>query len=127
MISVTREALDQFRTMLQGQDDKTLVLKLYAQPVEGQVRFGMSWSDPDESDVVLESEGVALHVDELSAPFWAGAEIGFMQEELRQGFSNPQPAPHGRWRRLRWRWRRLRRRLLLRRPAVSALFPKPSI
>jgi iron-sulfur cluster assembly accessory protein len=95
MISVSREALDQFRNMLQAQDDKTLVLKLYAQPGEGQVRYGMSWSEPEESDVVLESDGVCLHVDELSAPFWAGAEIGYIVEDLRQGFSIRNPRLFG--------------------------------
>lgn len=91
MISVSREALDRFRSMLEAQEDKTLVLKLYAQPADGQVRYGMSWSEADESDVVLESDGVCLHVDELSAPFWAGAEIGYIMEELRQGFSIRNP------------------------------------
>jgi hypothetical protein len=47
------------------------VLKL-AQPLDGQIRYGMSWSG-GESDVVLDSDGVSLHVDNFSVPFWAGA------------------------------------------------------
>lgn len=91
MINVSREAMDRFRTMLDAQEDKSLVLKLYAQPVDGQVRYGMSWSEADESDVVLESDGVCLHVDELSVPFWAGAEVGYLVDDLRQGFSIRNP------------------------------------
>jgi iron-sulfur cluster assembly accessory protein len=91
MINVTRDALNRFRDMISEQDDKTLVLKLYAQPQDGQVRYGMSWSEAEESDVVLESDGVCLHVDELSAPFWAGAEVNFINEDLRQGFTIRNP------------------------------------
>ena len=95
MINVTREALERFKSMQASQDDKTLVLKLYAQPVDGQVRYGMSWSEADESDVVLESDGVCLHVDELSVPFWAGAEVGYISEDLRQGFTIRNPRMGG--------------------------------
>jgi iron-sulfur cluster assembly accessory protein len=91
MINVTREAMERFRSMIEAQEDKNLVLKLYAQPVEGQVRYGMAWSEAEESDVVLESDGVCLHVDELSVPFWAGAEVNYLQEELRQGFAIRNP------------------------------------
>ncbi|HEY7268910.1 MAG TPA: iron-sulfur cluster biosynthesis family protein [Dehalococcoidia bacterium] len=95
MINVTREALERFRSMQAAQDDANLVLKLYAQPVEGQVRYGMSWSEAEESDVVLESDGVCLHVDELSVPFWAGAEVGYVSEDLRQGFTIRGPGMGG--------------------------------
>jgi iron-sulfur cluster assembly accessory protein len=91
MINVTREAMERFRSMIAAQEDKSLVLKLYAQPVDGQVRYGMSWSEADETDLVLENDGVCLHVDELSAPFWAGAEVGYVTEELRQGFTVRNP------------------------------------
>ena len=69
----------------------TSLLKLYAQPVDGQVRYGMSFSEAEENDVILESDGVCLHVDELSVPFWAGAEVGYVMEDLRQGFTIRNP------------------------------------
>jgi iron-sulfur cluster assembly accessory protein len=95
MINVSRDALERFRSMRDSQDDKSLVLKLYAQPVDGQVRYGMSWSEAEESDVVLETDGVCLHVDELSVPFWAGAEVGYVTEDLRSGFTIRNPRAGG--------------------------------
>src|SRR2546426_1020867 len=70
MISVTPEALDRFRAMVTEQDDKALVLRLYARNVEGELRYGMSWGEPEEDDVVVEGDGVSLYVEELSVPFW---------------------------------------------------------
>ncbi len=95
MINVSREAMDRFKAMIEDRDDATLVLKLYAQPVDGQIRYGMSWSAAEESDVVLESDGVSLHVDELSVPFWAGAEVGYLTEDLRSGFTIRNPRLQG--------------------------------
>src|SRR5256885_9400440 len=91
MISLTREALDRFRAMSADQDDKDLVLRLYARNVEGELRYGMSWGEPEEDDVVVEGDGVSLHVEELSVPFWNGAAIDYYIEDLRQGFTIRAP------------------------------------
>ncbi len=95
MINVTREALDRFRTMSQEQDDKNVVLRLYARNVDGQLRYGMSWGAAEEDDVVIEGDGVSLHVEELSIPFWSGAAIDYVVEDLRQGFTIRGPGTGG--------------------------------
>jgi iron-sulfur cluster assembly accessory protein len=95
VIQVTQEALDQFKTLAEQQDDKSLVLRLYAREEGGQMRFGMAWSEAEESDVVLESDGVCLHLEEVSVPFLAGVQIGYVEEELRRGFSIRVPGMGG--------------------------------
>ena len=95
MIQVTREALEQFRVLTEQQEDKTLVLRLYASNEDGQLRFGMGWSEGDENDVVVESDGVSLHLEEDSVPFLAGIQIGYIEEELRRGFSIRVPGMGG--------------------------------
>jgi iron-sulfur cluster assembly accessory protein len=95
MINVTQEALARFRTLTDQQEDKSLVLRLYARNADGALRYGMSWGEADESDVVVESEGVALHLEEFSVSFLAGAQVGYIQDELRHGFSIRGPGMGG--------------------------------
>ena len=95
MISVTREALDRFRAMSDEQDDKNVVLRLYARNVEGQLRYGMSWGEREEDDIVIEGDGVSLYVEELSIPYWNGAAIDYYMEDLRQGFTIRAPGSGG--------------------------------
>ena len=91
MINVTREALDRFRAMVDEQNDKAVVLRLYARNVEGELRYGMSWGEREEEDVVIEGDGVSLYVEELSIPYWNGASIDYYAEDLRQGFTIRAP------------------------------------
>lgn len=91
MISVTREALDRFRMMQDQQEDKTLVMKLFVRNIEGSLRYGMAWAEAEDSDIIVESDGVRLHLEEFSVPFLAGAEISYIVEDLRQGFSIRNP------------------------------------
>src|SRR5688572_29504459 len=95
MINVSPEAIERFRVMRDHQEDQTLVIKLYVRNVEGQIRYGMSWAPPDENDTIVENEGVSLYLEELSLPFLNGAEIGYIVEDLRQGFSIRAPAGMG--------------------------------
>jgi hypothetical protein len=55
----------------------------------------MAWSEAEDGDVVLESEGVSIHLEELSVPFLAGVQIGYIEEELRRGFSIRAPGMGG--------------------------------
>jgi iron-sulfur cluster assembly accessory protein len=87
MIQVTREALGEFKRLQEGQEDRSLVLRLYARNVDGGLRYGMGWGPAEEDDIVIEAEGVSLHIEELSVPFLAGAQISYFEEELRRGFS----------------------------------------
>lgn len=86
MISVTPEALHQFRQMSEDRASD-LVIRLYVRSVDGRMRYGMAWGQAEDSDIVLEGQGVCLHVEEMSAPFLAGAEIAYLRDESRQGFS----------------------------------------
>ena len=95
MITVTPEALHQFRTMLDEQADKALVIRLYVRNEEGQVAYGMSWGESDEDDIVVESDGVRLHLEEESAPFLAGSEISYMEDTFRKGFAIRNPSMGG--------------------------------
>ena len=95
MISVTQEALNRFRAMTDEQTDKDVVLRLYARNVEGQLRYGMSWGEREEDDVVIEGDGVSLYVEELSVPYWNGAAIDYYNEDLRQGFTIRAPGSGG--------------------------------
>lgn len=95
MISVTREALDRFRLMQDEQEDQNLVMKIFVRNIEGNMRYGMAWAEAEENDVVVESDGVRLHLEEFSVPFLAGVEIGYIVEELRQGFSIRNPNAGG--------------------------------
>jgi iron-sulfur cluster assembly protein len=91
MISVTREALDRFKLMQEQQEDQNMVMKIFVRNVDGAMRYGMAWAEADESDVIVESDGVRLHLEEFSVPFLSGAEIGYIVEDLRQGFSIRNP------------------------------------
>ena len=95
MIQVTSSALNRFRSMVEENDDKEVVLRLYARNDAGQLRYGMGWGAAEDDDVVIEGDGVSLHIEELSVPFWSGAAIDYVVEDLRQGFTIRAPGMGG--------------------------------
>ncbi len=94
MISVSPEALERLKQM-SGQRDDSLVMRLFVRALEGQMRYGLGWGEPEESDIVLDGDGISIHVEEFSAPFLTGAQIHFVDDGQRQGFSIRVPRSEG--------------------------------
>jgi iron-sulfur cluster assembly accessory protein len=87
MITVTPEALQRLKTMVTEQGGGSLVLRLYARNVEGRVQYGMAWGKAAESDIVIESDGICLYVEEDSVPSLAGSRISYVEDVFRRGFT----------------------------------------
>lgn len=84
LLTVTPEALEQLREVLSQEAAPGLSLRVF---VQGS-RAAMALDDTErEDDVVMEFDGLKVLVDEVSAPYLAGAIIGFQDSLMERGFT----------------------------------------
>ncbi|MHB1575535.1 MAG: iron-sulfur cluster insertion protein ErpA [Candidatus Dormibacteria bacterium] len=94
MITVSEQALDQLKQLLQQQENQAMGLRVYVTP-GGCTGFsyGMGFDDaPASDDEVTEQEGIKVFVDPYSATYLEGAEIDYVDSLMGGGFTvhNPQ-------------------------------------
>ncbi len=83
LITVTDEAKEQLKAILEEQGTPSLALRVF---VEGS-RAAMTLDDIErEDDNVMEFDGLRVLVDEDSAPYLAGAIIGYQNTLMERGF-----------------------------------------
>ena len=89
MISITDKAADKVKTLLKEKGAEQGALRVF---VAGGgcsgYQYGMAIANEvEEDDFVLEHSGVKLLVDPESAPMLKGAEIDFVEDIMKSGFT----------------------------------------
>jgi iron-sulfur cluster assembly accessory protein len=84
LLTVTDEAREQLREVLSQEGQPGLALRVF---VQGS-RAAMALDDTErEDDVVMDFGGLKVLVDEASAPYLAGAIIGYQDTLMERGFT----------------------------------------
>lgn len=102
MISVTERASVELKSAIQsfaereGKQDLLLRVFIQGQCGCGTVHYGMGLEEqPGAEDTVLELAGIRILVDNSSAPQMEGAEIDYMEDAMRKGFTIKNPNAAG--------------------------------
>lgn len=89
MLTITEKAATKARGLLEEKDLSHGALRVFV--VGGGCsghQYGMALAQAEEDgDVVLEEHGVKVVVDPESAPFLQGAEIDFVEDVMKSGFT----------------------------------------
>lgn len=93
MISLTPQAVNQLRGLMQEQGLDDLGLRVFVAPGGcSGFQYGMRFEDTAlEGDRVEQNDGICLYVDEFSAQYVDGAEIDFVDELMGGGFTVHNP------------------------------------
>ena len=89
MITITDQAASKVKTLLEEKGVQTGALRVF---VAGGgcsgYQYGMAIAqDAEEDDLVLEHAGIRLLVDPESAPLLQGAEIDYVEDVMKSGFT----------------------------------------
>ncbi|MHB8376375.1 MAG: HesB/IscA family protein [Dehalococcoidia bacterium] len=93
LLDVTPRAIERALALLGAQAAAGQPLRVFAQDGGcSGYQFGMAIADaPAERDLVLETGGLTLIVDPESAPLLQGAQIDFVDDVMRSGFTITNP------------------------------------
>jgi iron-sulfur cluster assembly protein len=93
MISLTDQATNQLKTLMQVQGLADLGLRVFVTPGGcSGFNYGMQFENSAmEGDAIEEREGIRLYVDEFSAQYLEGAEIDYVDELMGGGFTVHNP------------------------------------
>ncbi len=93
MLEVTPRAIEEIRKLLAQEGDEGLVLRVRVVPGGcSGYSYEMGFDDEfDESDEVVETEGIKVVVDETSAQFLKGAVLDYTDGFQGRGFSIKNP------------------------------------
>lgn len=84
LLTVSDEAREQLKEVLSQEGQPNLALRVF---VQGS-RAAMALDDAErEDDVVMDFDGLKVLVDSDSAPYLAGAIIGFSDSLMERGFT----------------------------------------
>ncbi|MEM4409800.1 MAG: iron-sulfur cluster insertion protein ErpA [Candidatus Caldarchaeum sp.] len=97
MFEVTAKAAEEIKRLLAQEDDPSLVLRVRVVPGGcSGFSYEMGFDDiTEESDRVFESSGVKVVIDEMSAPYLAGAVLDYTDGFQGQGFTIRNPNAKG--------------------------------
>ena len=89
MITITDKATEKVKILLEEKQVKTGALRVF---VAGGgcsgYQYGMTLAqEAEEDDIVIEYGGVKLFVDPESAPLLKGAEIDYVEDIMKSGFT----------------------------------------
>jgi iron-sulfur cluster assembly protein len=93
MITITDVAARELRRLLSQQENPNTALRVFVSPGGcSGMSYGMAFDDESqEGDEVLESDGVRVCVDEMSAMYLSGSEIDFADQLMGGGFTIHNP------------------------------------
>ena len=93
LLDMTDRAVEKALALLGKQSAAGRPLRVFAQDGGcSGYQFGMAIADaPSERDLVLERGGLTLIVDPESAPLLQGAQIDFVEDVMRSGFTITNP------------------------------------
>jgi iron-sulfur cluster assembly protein len=93
MISLTNQAVDQLKTLMQQQGLEEVGLRVFVSPGGcSGFNYGMQFESMAlEGDTIASRDGIQLYVDEFSAQYLEGAEIDYVDELMGGGFTVHNP------------------------------------
>lgn len=92
-VTLTDEATAKVKSLLEQEGQSSLKLRIAVQPggCSGLI-YQLYFDDRElDGDLVRDFDGVKVVVDRMSAPYLAGAKIGFSDTIERQGFTIDNP------------------------------------
>ncbi|MEN3002191.1 MAG: iron-sulfur cluster insertion protein ErpA [Armatimonadota bacterium] len=93
-ITLTERAAEEIKALLQEQGIPNASLRVW---VAGggcsglQYQMAIDDADPEEDDLVFESHGVRIYVDNLSIQYMDGSSIDYVEDVLGGGFKIDNP------------------------------------
>jgi iron-sulfur cluster assembly protein len=92
MLTVTPEARDKIKSLLERESPNT-ALRVFVSPGGcSGMSYGMTLDDQEqEGDQLIEEDGVRIVVDEMSASYVAGSQIDFSNNLMGGGFNLQNP------------------------------------
>jgi iron-sulfur cluster assembly accessory protein len=93
LISLTDDARDQLRTMIEKKGNPNLALRVWVQPGGcSGFSYGMALDDaPLDDDVVSEVNGLRVIVDAFSSQHLGGAKVDYVDSLMGAGFTVLNP------------------------------------
>ena len=93
VVSLTARATDKLQEILSKQEREGLALRVYVTPGGcSGFSYGMTFADGvEEDDTVVETQGVRVVVDPMSAMYIKGSEIDFVDALMGGGFALRNP------------------------------------
>ena len=93
LISLTDDARDQLRTMIEKKGNPNLALRVWVQPGGcSGFSYGMALDDaPLDDDVVSEINGLKVIVDAFSSQHLGGAKVDYVDSLMGAGFTVLNP------------------------------------
>jgi iron-sulfur cluster assembly protein len=93
IVSLTERATDKLREIITKQDRAGLALRVYVTPGGcSGFSYGMTFADgTEEDDAIVETQGVRVVVDPMSAMYIKGSEIDFVDALMGGGFALRNP------------------------------------
>ena len=93
VVTITPRAAEKARALLEERDQPEGALRIFV--VGGGCsgfQYGMSIAEkPDPDDIVVSMEGVRLVVDAESVPLLHGAEVDYVEDLMKSGFTIYNP------------------------------------
>ncbi len=90
MLTITAKAADKAKAMFKekGLEDQAALRVFVVGGGCSGYQYGMALArQPDEEDLVIQHDGVTLLVDPESAPLLEGAEIDYVDDLMKAGFT----------------------------------------
>ena len=89
ILTITGQASDKVKNLLKEKDAEQGALRVF---VAGGgcsgFQYGMALAEEaEEGDLIIEQQGVRLFVDPESAPLLQGAEIDYVEDVMKSGFT----------------------------------------
>lgn len=93
MISLTSNATDQLKQLIQKQADPNTALRVFVSPGGcSGFQYGMALDTAvQEGDEILQHDGIRVVVDEYSVGYLEGAEIDYVEGLMGAGFTVYNP------------------------------------
>ncbi len=92
-INLTPAAIEQLRQLIEKQGDPDLALRVFVSPGGcSGFQYGMALDNAvEDSDQVLEQDGLKVVVDEFSYNYLLGAEVDYVDSLMGAGFTVYNP------------------------------------
>ena len=93
VVSLTERATDKLREIITKQDRQGLALRVYVTPGGcSGFSYGMTFADgTEDDDTIVDTKGVRVVVDPMSAMYIKGSEIDFVDALMGGGFALRNP------------------------------------
>ena len=93
VVSLTERATDKLREIISKQDRAGLALRVYVTPGGcSGFSYGMTFADgTEDDDTIVDTKGVRVVVDPMSAMYIKGSEIDFVDALMGGGFALRNP------------------------------------